>query len=89
MGALDEAAKSRVHISLFYPYLGENETLSLFGMNISRLQRIEKERTEIMAIDRAKVMIIEEATVEFEVYRQEMYGKLEIEIVAERGERVK
>lgn len=32
---------------------------------------------------------VEEATVEFEAYRQEMYGKLETEIVAERGERVK
>lgn len=47
-------------MSLFYPYLGENETLSLFRMNISRLQRIEQERTEIMAIDGAKAMIIEE-----------------------------
>lgn len=47
-------------MSLFYPYLGETETLSLFRMNISRLQRIEKERTEIMAIDGAKPMIIEE-----------------------------
>lgn len=47
-------------MSLFYPYLGETETLSLFQMNISRLQRIEQERTEIMAIDSAKVMTIEE-----------------------------
>lgn len=60
MGALDEAVKSRVHMSLFYPYLGENETLSLFQMNISRLKRIEQERTEIMAIDGARVMVIEE-----------------------------
>lgn len=48
-----------MHTSLFYPYLGENETLALFQMNIDRLERIETERTEIMAIDGAKAMIIE------------------------------
>lgn len=60
VGALDEAVKSRVHISLFYPYLGEQETLSLFRMNIRRLQRIEQERAEIMASSESRPMIIEE-----------------------------
>lgn len=46
-GALDEAVKSRVHLSLLYPHLGYNETMSLFKMNIERLEQIEQETAKI------------------------------------------
>ncbi|ROV90383.1 hypothetical protein VPNG_10016 [Cytospora leucostoma] len=48
VGALDEAVKSRVHLSLGYPHLAEEETLDLFRMNLRRLARIEDERAEIL-----------------------------------------
>ncbi|KAI3397116.1 hypothetical protein diail_11177 [Diaporthe ilicicola] len=46
-GALDEAVKSRVHLSLLYPHLGYRDTISLFKMNIDRLAQIEKETARI------------------------------------------
>lgn len=46
-GALDEAVKSRVHLSLLYPHLGYKETMSLFKMNIDRLAQIERETGRI------------------------------------------
>ncbi|KUI66965.1 hypothetical protein VM1G_02216 [Cytospora mali] len=48
VGALDEAVKSRVHLSLGYPHLAEEETLALFKMNLERLERIEKERADLL-----------------------------------------
>lgn len=56
VGALDEAVKSRVHLSLGYPHLAEEETLALFEMNLGRLARIEHERAEIIE---EKLMTIE------------------------------
>lgn len=56
-GALDEAVKSRVHITLYYPHLSKADTISLFQMNIERLKMIEKQRT---AITQEPEMIIEE-----------------------------
>ncbi|KAL8419066.1 hypothetical protein RB594_002317 [Gaeumannomyces avenae] len=44
VGVMDEAVKSRVHVSLHYPDLGRDETLQLFEMNIKRLKKIEKSR---------------------------------------------
>jgi len=46
-GVLDEALKSRVHISLHYPQLGPKETIEIVEMNLERLEAIEKERTVI------------------------------------------
>ncbi|EJT77111.1 hypothetical protein GGTG_07023 [Gaeumannomyces tritici R3-111a-1] len=48
VGTMDEAVKSRVHVSLHYPGLGRDETLQLFKMNIKRLKKIEG----IRALDR-------------------------------------
>ncbi|KAL2760257.1 hypothetical protein ACRALDRAFT_1067150 [Sodiomyces alcalophilus JCM 7366] len=41
-GILDEAVKSRVHVSLYYKPLGERETENIFKMNIDRLEETEK-----------------------------------------------
>ncbi|KAL1854921.1 hypothetical protein Daus18300_011241 [Diaporthe australafricana] len=56
-GALDEAVKSRVHLSLLYPHLGYRDTVSLFKMNIDRLAQIEQETARITG---QKEMTIEE-----------------------------
>ena len=46
-GTLDEAVKSRVHISLHYRSLGMKETIAIFKLNLNRLRMIEKERAAI------------------------------------------
>ncbi|KAK3292477.1 uncharacterized protein B0H64DRAFT_435213 [Chaetomium fimeti] len=45
-GVLDEAVKSRVHVSLNYPAFTLDQTLELFKMNIGRLEDIEKARVK-------------------------------------------
>lgn len=41
-GTLDEAVKSRVHVSLYYKPLGEREIVNIFQMNINRLEETEE-----------------------------------------------
>ncbi|KAK5653751.1 hypothetical protein OQA88_7907 [Cercophora sp. LCS_1] len=41
VGALDEAFRSRVHISLYYPHLSERDTLAILKDNLDRLPRVE------------------------------------------------
>ncbi|KAK3366105.1 aaa family ATPase [Lasiosphaeria ovina] len=43
-GALDEAFKSRIHLKLHYPRLGQKQTMEIWDMNMTRLEKIEKER---------------------------------------------
>ncbi|KAK7731832.1 hypothetical protein SLS63_005127 [Diaporthe eres] len=59
-GALDEAVKSRVHVTLLYPQLNRDDTVALFRINIDRLKTIEKER---VAITRESEMVIEENSI--------------------------
>ncbi|KAK8113385.1 hypothetical protein PG984_013911 [Apiospora sp. TS-2023a] len=47
VGSLDEAFKSRVHLSLYYPALGVKQTQEIIRMNLARLRTIEKQRAEI------------------------------------------
>ncbi|KAJ9144715.1 Fidgetin-like protein 1 [Pleurostoma richardsiae] len=42
VGALDEAFRSRVHISLYYPHLSCSDTLAILKDNLDRLPRVEK-----------------------------------------------
>ncbi|KAK3379141.1 hypothetical protein B0T24DRAFT_716766 [Lasiosphaeria ovina] len=44
VGTLDEAFKSRIHMSLYYPPLNEIQIRLIFEMNINRLKQIEEER---------------------------------------------
>ncbi|KAI0439995.1 hypothetical protein F4803DRAFT_553542 [Xylaria telfairii] len=44
VGTLDEAFKSRVHLSLYYPALGRYQTEQIMRMNLDRLDIIEKQR---------------------------------------------
>ncbi|KAL9116542.1 MAG: hypothetical protein Q9187_006934, partial [Circinaria calcarea] len=47
VGILDEAFKSRIHVSLYYPPLSKKQTLAIFGVNIRRLQAIEEEKRKL------------------------------------------
>lgn len=71
---MDEAVKSRVHLSLYYPYLGKEETETLFLMNIDRLRFIEKERAEVLYGDESRAMFIEtEAILDFAKHHFKTY----------------
>lgn len=43
VGEFDEAFKSRIHISLYYPRLDRKSTLKIWGMNLKRIQRGEQD----------------------------------------------
>ncbi|KAK8065118.1 hypothetical protein PG997_011865 [Apiospora hydei] len=47
VGTLDEAFKSRVHLSLYYPALGKEQTQDIIRMNLDRLRTIEAQRAKI------------------------------------------
>ena len=54
VGAFDEAFKSRIHISLYYPPLEEEQTKSIWKMNLDRtLNRkkgiLEADENELLA----------------------------------------
>lgn len=46
---MDEAFRSRIHLSLYYPELKRKQTLSIFELNISRIEAIEKSKADIKA----------------------------------------
>ncbi|KAH7310199.1 aaa family ATPase [Rhexocercosporidium sp. MPI-PUGE-AT-0058] len=43
-GAVDEAFKSRIHLTLYYPPLNKEQTIDIWKMNIQRLRQVEEER---------------------------------------------
>lgn len=47
VGILDEAFKSRIHISMYYPPLSREYTIAIFDVNIRKLHAIEKEKQEL------------------------------------------
>ena len=48
VGAFDEAFKSRIHISLYYPPLDAEKTRDIWKMNLERLSKKKKRRNESM-----------------------------------------
>lgn len=44
VGTIDEAFKSRIHISLYYPPLDRSQTRDIFRLNIVKLKEMEAER---------------------------------------------
>ena len=48
VGAFDEAFRSRIHISLYYPPLDERRTHDIWKMNLERLTKKKKRRNESM-----------------------------------------
>ncbi|MCJ1462583.1 hypothetical protein MMC07_001185 [Pseudocyphellaria aurata] len=53
VGAFDEAFKSRIHLSLYFPCLNRDQTRAIFNMN---LDRTEKRKGRAMTVDRVGVM---------------------------------
>lgn len=49
VGTIDEAFKSRIHLSLYYPPLDLTQTREIFRLNINKLRDIERQRTELTA----------------------------------------
>ncbi|KAJ8110588.1 hypothetical protein ONZ43_g5833 [Nemania bipapillata] len=49
VGTLDEAFKSRIHISLYYPPLDKKQTMEIFEVNIKKLQKIIHEKEKLQA----------------------------------------
>lgn len=46
VGTIDEAFKSRIHMSLYYPPLDLDQTLQIFQVNIDRLKKMEDAETD-------------------------------------------
>ncbi|CAI7580835.1 unnamed protein product [Penicillium bialowiezense] len=46
-GGIDEAFKSRIHITLYYPHLSEQDTMLIWKVNMDRLEVIEKQRARL------------------------------------------
>ncbi|KAH7140359.1 hypothetical protein B0J13DRAFT_557563 [Dactylonectria estremocensis] len=47
VGTIDEAFKSRIHLSLYYPPLDKTQTRDIFKLNIAKLKEIESERAKM------------------------------------------
>ncbi|KAH9897444.1 hypothetical protein F4778DRAFT_235254 [Xylariomycetidae sp. FL2044] len=47
VGTLDEAFKSRVHLSLYYPPLDRKQTEEITLMNLNRLEIVEQQRAKV------------------------------------------
>ncbi|PLB53481.1 hypothetical protein P170DRAFT_508091 [Aspergillus steynii IBT 23096] len=51
VGILDEAFKSRIHLTLHYRNLSRDQTLGIFETNIRRLRRAEEDKRKRLAAD--------------------------------------
>ena len=47
VGTVDEAFRSRIHLSLYYPPLRKKQALEIFKLNIRRIMEIEKSKAEL------------------------------------------
>jgi hypothetical protein len=55
VGTLDEAFKSRIHMSLYYPPLNKTQVTEIFSMSINKLDKIEGERHTLTAEPRLDI----------------------------------
>lgn len=47
VGTVDEAFRSRIHLSLYYPALRNKQALEIFKLNIRRIKEIERSKADI------------------------------------------
>lgn len=47
VGTVDEAFRSRIHLSLYYPALRKKQALEIFKLNIRRIKEIERSKAEL------------------------------------------
>ncbi|KAF7532849.1 hypothetical protein G7054_g7608 [Neopestalotiopsis clavispora] len=71
-GVLDEALKSRVHVSLHYPSLDLEKSKEIFRINLERLVLIEKRRNE-KSQDK-KLVIFEQEILDYATTHFQRYG---------------
>ena len=57
VGAFDEAFKSRIHISLYYPPLDAEKTLDIWKMNLERLGKKKHRGNEPMDYDEEEILV--------------------------------
>ncbi|KAK4154462.1 hypothetical protein C8A00DRAFT_32743 [Chaetomidium leptoderma] len=71
VGTLDEAFKSRIHVSLYYPPLSLRQTIEIFGVNLRKLQRIVDEKHKLQeqlepdTVKRFKLIIDTESILDY------------------------
>ncbi|KAK7755498.1 hypothetical protein SLS62_002430 [Diatrype stigma] len=63
VGTIDEAFKSRIHMSLYYPPLDKTQTRDIFRLNIGKLREIEAQRHQMTGEPR--LVIKDDEVVEF------------------------
>lgn len=63
IGAFDEAFKSRIHVSLYYPELEEEQTFQIWSKNLARIRKIDAARAK--QVDRAVIQIKEKKILEY------------------------
>ncbi|KAH8658397.1 hypothetical protein BX600DRAFT_384601 [Xylariales sp. PMI_506] len=70
VGTVDEAFKSRIHLSLYYPPLTKQQTAEIFKLNIKKLREIEQQRHKLQNQPRLEIKedeIMEFASQHFDV----------------------
>ncbi|KAK0650715.1 Lon protease 4 [Lasiodiplodia hormozganensis] len=56
VGIIDQAFRSRIHLSLFYPALDKNATLTIWKMHLNTAKRRFKERGQVLEVDKKEVL---------------------------------
>lgn len=56
VGAFDQAFRSRIHVSLFYPKIEEDATVRIWDMNINRAREIWGDKLSLDDADRKKTL---------------------------------
>lgn len=56
VGTIDDAFKSRIHMSLYYPPLDKAQTRDIFRLNVAKLREIEAQRSEMTGEPRLQVV---------------------------------
>ncbi|KAE8150938.1 hypothetical protein BDV25DRAFT_139371 [Aspergillus avenaceus] len=64
VGALDEAFRSRVHISLYYPHLSHDDTVAILRSNLKRLPRADL-LPEDATVGSAHIQVMDDQIVDF------------------------
>lgn len=69
VGAIDDAFRSRLHLTLYYPKLTEKQTVKIWKNNLDRLKTINKDREErkLLPIDFDKRKILKWVELNWEV----------------------
>ncbi|KAH6962419.1 hypothetical protein BKA56DRAFT_498091 [Ilyonectria sp. MPI-CAGE-AT-0026] len=60
VGAIDDAFRSRLHLTLYYPKLTEKQTTEIWKNNLGRIKEINRERKDkqqpLLKFDKAKIL---------------------------------